>query len=320
MRDDSGERRSVALPRGMARRPYVPSGKSSPGALPILFGATLGAGVIAGIVEGFVSQWFNLLLIFPLALGLAAGGVGVAMINSRRVRNPFIAGVIGVIAGLAAQSVVHVMEYEHARSSIEDELEKEPAAREAMQAIGASAAVDLVLSGEERVMPFIGYLRMAAKHGITITRYGRSSSDPTLTGGWVYALWIVELLGAAAVAAIMMVSQAREPFCERCDAWYATEQAIAAGAGDNARIKETVRRLESGDLAAAVAGIGASDGNTAGVLFVRSCAQCTEHDPVLELRRVTGLRGKKEVKKVYSSLIAQGDLEPLRKPAQPPAA
>jgi hypothetical protein len=60
----------------MARRRYVPSGKSDSGALPRIVIATLVAGVIGGLVLGFVSQWLSLLLIFPAVLGVAIGGVG----------------------------------------------------------------------------------------------------------------------------------------------------------------------------------------------------------------------------------------------------
>lgn len=297
----------------MDRRPYVPSGKSDSGALLVVLGATLGAAVLAGLLEGFVSQWFSLLLIFPLALGLAVGGVGHAFVTSRRVRNPLAVALIGVAMGLTAQALVHVVDYERARSTVAAAIERDPAAAPFVQEHGIDASVDAAFAGEDGKEPFLGYLAIAAAHGITITHAGGgSSSGPTLTGLGAYALWLVELAVAAGVGAWMMASQAREPFCEPCNAWYATEEIVAAGAGEPKRAKATAQRLESGRLVDAVSELGESDGKSLSMLVLRGCSKCKGHEPLLELRRVTGIGKKQETKKVFATLLSQSEAEELR--------
>lgn len=292
-------------------RAYTPSGKSDSGALPIVFGASLAAAVVGGLVEGFLAQWFNLLLIFPAALGLLAGGVGVTQAKARNLRNPLAALLIGVIAGLAAQAIVHGMGYQRARAAIAESIEKDSGAAEFVRQQGINGAVDAVLMSEGGATPLLGYLDLAAKQGITITRAGGSSSGPTLTGAGAYALWAINFLIAAGIAAWMIASQAREPFCERCNTWYETEAAIAAGAGDPSAVKATVQRLKDGRLAEAIREIGRSDGKSAALLVLRGCPACKDHDPLLEVRRVVGIGAKQEIKHAYAALISPSEAQEL---------
>ena len=296
----------------MSRRPYVPSGTSDSGALPIVFGATLGAAIGAGLVEGFVAQWFSLLLLFPLVLGGVVGGVGNHFVGKGRARNPLVVGVIGLVMGILSQTVVHVVEYERTRSRVAAALETNPKAAEFVHEHGIDGAVDAALAGEAGSLPFVGYLRLAAEQGITITNHG--SKGPNLTGGFAYALWLCELLLAGGLAAWMMTGRAKEPFCERCDAWYDTEQVVASGAGDGASVKATLRRLEGGELVLARDELGQGDGKSGALLVLRGCSRCADHEPVIELRHVTKLNKKPETKKVYASLVTQAEAQELRPP------
>lgn len=305
----------------MARRPYVPSGSSDSGALPVVLGATLAAALGAGLVEGLVSRWFSLLLLFPLLLGGIVGGVGSRFVETRRVRHPLVVGVIGLVMGIFSQGIVHLVEYGHARGAIAEAVEKDASAADFIKEHGIDGTVDAALTGEAGGSPFLGYLRLVAKHGITITHAGHSSSSgPSLTGGFAYALWLCEILLAGGLAAWVMAGRAREPFCERCDAWYDTEQVVASGAGDRGRIKATVQRLDGGELVQAAAGLGSSDGKSGGLLVLRGCSRCADHEPVLELRRVTDLHKKPETKKVYSSLVTQAEAQEMRAPRPAPGA
>jgi hypothetical protein len=294
-------------------RAYVPSGKSDSGALPIVLGATLAAAIGGGLVEGFLAQWFNLLVIFPMVLGLLVGGVGMTLVQSRNVRNPLVVAVIGFTMGLAAQAVVHGMAYQRARSTIAAALELDPNVADFVRQNGIDRAVDTALSGEDGAAPLVGYLRLAAKSGVTITRAGSSgSSSPTLTGVGTYTLWALEFLAVAGIAAWMMGSHAREPFCERCNAWYLTEEVVASGAGDRGAVKALVQRLKDGRLVEAVREQGPSDGKSATILVFRGCATCKDHEPLLEVRRVTGIGAKQETKNVHSALLTQSEAEELR--------
>jgi len=67
--------------------------------------------------------------------------------------------------------------------------------------------------------------------------------------------------------------------------------------------------LDAGDLAGAARGLGDSDGKSASLIALRGCSRCKDHDPLLELRRITGLdkKGKQETKTVYASLVTQAE-------------
>jgi hypothetical protein len=296
----------------MPRRNYGPSGLSDPGALPIVTGAALGVAIVGGALEAFVSQWFSLLIIFPLGLGLLVGGVGMALVSSKRIRRPLAVGAIGLVAAIAAQGTVHFVSYQQARSRLATALEQDPALAPFIREHGSDAAVDAALTGAGG-SPFLGYMRIAAEQGITITRTGSSGKGPTLTGLAAKGLWVAEILIVAACACWMMVGQAREPFCEPCNGWYTTEEALASGAGDKAALKATLSRLENGQIGEAIRSLGTSNGKTAATLVLRGCAQCHEHEPLLEVRLTAGLDKKPETKKVFATLLSPSDARELRK-------
>lgn len=296
----------------MAHRVYVPSGKSDSGALLVLFGAMFATAILGGVVEGFIANWFSLLVLFPLLLGLIIGSVGVVLVTSRRVRNPLMAGLIGLTAGLVGQACVHFMAYEHARTTVAEVIAKNPDAAEFVREKGMSAAVDMAFAGDTGSAPIVGYIKLAAETGITITHGGSSSSGPTLTGTWAYLLWILEFLLAAGLAAWMPASQARDPFCEPCETWYRKEEVVATGAGDGDRVKATVESLKNGQFARATSELGKSDGVTVSTLVLRGCQKCSDHEPVLELRRTSGAGRKRETKKMFSVLLTQREAAELR--------
>jgi hypothetical protein len=176
---------------------------------------------------------------------------------------------------------------------------------------GVSAAVDAAFAGDTGDMPIVGYIKLAAANGITITHLG-SSSGPPLTGTWAYGLWILEFMLAGGLAAWLPASQARDPFCEPCNSWYKKEEVVGAGAGDADRVKATIARLKSGRFTQASSELGKSDGVTSSTLVLRGCEKCSEHEPVLELRRTSGAGRKRETKKMFSALLTQREAEELR--------
>ena len=278
----------------MAKRPYVPSGKSDPGALPLVLAAAVGGGLAAGIIEGFVSQWLSLLLIYPAILGAVAGGAASAAIGAKRVRMPLAAMAIALVAGLIGETAVHYMKFRHVKAIIPD----------------------------SDVLSFPQYLQLAAEAGVSITRAGHSEgSSPTLTGEAVFALWGVNFLIVCGIAMYVARSRARAPFCEQCNAWYTTSDAIAVGAGDKAALKATRQRLENGQLADAMRELGSTNGKTASVVLLKGCTKCNAHEPLLELHSVAGVNtSKKQEKTVYTSLITQSEAQAIRAAAPKPGA
>ncbi|MBK7860993.1 MAG: hypothetical protein IPJ65_20785 [Archangiaceae bacterium] len=303
-------------------RPYVPSGKSARLALPMLLGAVLGAGLLGGVVEGVVSRWFNLLLIFPLCLGLAVGGAAMWVVRQRKVRSPLPAAGLAALGALLAQVVVHEVGYLSTRAEIAENLERAPEMSELVATRGMSAVVDMVLVGEQSGPPFIAYLDRSAANGITITNHGSSSSSsPTLTGAGVVVLWALEFLVAIATAVVITWKQARAPFCEACDGWYDDGRDVAVGAGGKEAVKQARARVEVLDVAGLLGQLGTADGKSAVVVSVKRCARnCAAHEPLLELKSCQALNtNKPKVKVVVATLLTPMQAQQLLAPAAPQA-
>lgn len=297
------------------RRKYVASGKADDGALLVLFAATLVAAVGIGAIEGFISQWFNLVLLFPLLLGALVGLAGVWVVKVKKVRKPMFVIAVGFAMGFLSQGVVHFVEYRVARSTIADNMKNDAQAAAFVRANGEELAVDLALGGKDGDLPIVGYVKLAAEQGITISNAGSSyhESSPTFSGVGVYIYWLVEFLVAGGMAAFILWTQAREPFCEKCDAWYTLDRVVASGAGGRASIKATIERIESGRFAEAVRALGKTDGNTMSVLALRSCAQCRDGDLVFELRHITGMnrRQQAQTRRAYTTIVSESEAQEL---------
>lgn len=289
----------------------------------MLLGASVGLALVAGIVEGLVSQWLSLLLVFPLLIGVAAGGGAHWAIRSRKIRAPLAAMGIAALAGFLGETAVHYLGYRAARATVAERVEGLTGTIDFVALNGVDAAVDSVFAGHgvDQVPPFVGYLRAAAERGITITSAHGSSSggSPTLTGVGVYSLWVLEYLLAIGVAVLMAREQASAPFCEGCNGWYTRIEKLAVGDGHKSKFKPLKSRLETGQFADAVRELGKSDGKTAAVVLLKGCTTCNAHEPVLELHSLTALNTKKPQEHVvYRSLVTPTQAQALRTATAPP--
>lgn len=204
-------------------RPYKASGSISGGGFILL----LILGVIAGAAMGGV-LWavdnylhFYLILLFPIIAGAIAGGLLARAVKTSKVRSPFLAGLSGVVAALVMFGVYHFATY-----FVTFRNEVRNIIVEAGNPTPTDAELDQVIDDElERQVGdrgLIGYMKLAAEEGITITRTVTTSTekgmDLTGTGVWVY--WAAEVLFAAWIAAAMAWGAAKEPFDENAGEWY----------------------------------------------------------------------------------------------------
>jgi hypothetical protein len=279
----------------MPARPYRPSGASEPGSIPALFVLTLLAGIAGGVVEGVVGRYLiSLFIVFPLLLGLVAGGAAAWRVGVGKVRAPALAALAGLLGGLAGQVANDRLEYEFFRRDAAAEV------RSGHPDVDAGAILDEYLVEQTGQAGWTGFLELQAREGISIKRGGGHGLK--ITGIGCYILWLVELLLAGGVALAMAYDRARQPFCERCKAWYALDEPIADGARD--AWKQVVAALERGDIAGALAARGTPTAKAKAALRLLQCATCEAHEPLLKVRVHTGLDGKKpQDKVVYQSLL-----------------
>jgi hypothetical protein len=217
-------------------RPYRPDRISPPAGMLMLLCAMLIAGGILGFLVHIIRQYFYLIGVFPVLIGLVMGAVGVFMVKAGRIRNPWVAGIAAFFGGVAAMTLMHHFDYE----SLQKNLASVPpqmkmlAAMNPQQRQAALATSDLTSAErrelEEEFLPmlrignFFDYLNYRAHVGVSLKKAGRSGGGMNLgyTGTWIY--WIIELLIVAGIALVMVRSSAAEPFCAPCDKWKETRK------------------------------------------------------------------------------------------------
>src|SRR5262245_14229483 len=91
--------------------PFRPDGGVPVGGL-FLTLLLCGAGaLVIGAVVSAVHQWVYLVLVFPLAMGAGTGAAGYIGVRSGKVRNPWVAGGVGLAAGVFVMLCTYYCDY-----------------------------------------------------------------------------------------------------------------------------------------------------------------------------------------------------------------
>lgn len=283
-------------------RAYRASNRVGDGALSILiFGCFAGA-LGVGALEGFVTPWFNLFIVFPLLIGAGAAIPAVKVIASRQVRAPLLAAAIACAAGIAGQVTFHAVSYARFRSEVAAQLTSEE---------DTPTNVDDALMQRTGSSGILGYAKLMAEQGTVIKHHGRDSGmNFTGTGWWILAL--VEALAAGAFGAVIAWGRAREPYCENCKRWFAATDIEGIGSGAKATVSELKGVLDSEAWGRVGEALGASDGKRTSTIIVRRCGQCQDHEPLLSVTVTRGANTKKpKVSTVYTTVMLYGDYDTL---------
>ena len=292
----------------MSLRRYVASGRGGPRAIVAVLGASLAAGIAVGIVEGLLDGWFSLLVLFPLLIGLAAGGLASWGVARFRLRAPLVALLLGTMGGGAGYVTTHAVNYLQFRSAVEAAMR-----HDSPTGVDLDAAFDEALREKTGAAGFRGYLALNAEQGVSIKRMGASDKGVALTGIGAWIVWLCELLIAAATAAVLAFSRAREPFCEGCEQWFGPVKHVAAGGnGGKPARKELIAALDAGDVVRGAA-VFATPPTAKGAftLSASSCPRC-QMDAHCTLKQVVAARrGQARFKKLESWLMTRAELEQL---------
>jgi len=234
----------VRLPQNFPVKPYRPDGGFSLGGALQLIGFLGLAGIILGAIASFVSRYFYLLLIFPLAIGFGVGYVGNLCIKRFKIRRPLTCGVAGFVAGGLAMLSMHYFNYRHFESSVVAEVGQEQF--DTMRAIARNAdalrANPEAIPEEERadILEFLGeldknedfrrallvdsvfsFIDYRAYQGVEISSGRGGKRDKGINLGYVgsYIYWVAEALVVAGLAFFTMKGEAAQPFCGACELW-----------------------------------------------------------------------------------------------------
>ena len=307
-------------------KPYKPSGQSAESGPLLLAAATLASAVAIGVFANFLGAHFWLLIIFPVLMGVGVGLVARRIVQIRAIRAPLLAGAVGLAGGLLTWGVNFGQDYHNIRSALTEEFRVTamqvadpglgPPTDEGLQhAVDVALvrwAADLPFSEAELVAniyrepvddgtggvidpdepppfgaAFIADRTLAAHQGLTLFNPGESASEGVTLGPvGTLITWLVELLFTAWSAAWLPWSQAREPFCERCEGWYGGQEQVLALAPAAARA-EVERALKHSDVPALSRQVGAIDASEPFLaLYLRHCPRCPANDHHVTLARI----------------------------------
>jgi hypothetical protein len=242
-----------------------------------LVGGTLATAAVTGAVVGFVQQWFYFVLIFPLFMGVGVGLAGAAFVKIGRVRNPAVAGLVGLLGGLAVMASAHYCEYVLLIRELEAQV---PGFQQAVQAGRFS---------------FFDFFELRANEGVQIGRVGHGNAmNLGYYGSYIY--WVVEAAIAAGMAFVMTRPAAAKPFCSRCSTW---KQERPLGMVDIPWQETVANALHQGEFLKVLGGVGPVQGQGL-LLKASSCANCGEEAPVDVALELISLdhRGRKQTKTV----------------------
>ncbi len=188
-------------------REYRPSNRVPLVGLLMMITAAVVGGLGAGVITYFVSRELYLILLFPILLGLLCGWIAALAVQIGRVRAPLVAGLFGVLMALILYGTYRYADYYWGfrgdqKGQIEDIYGQKINDDQYQQ------FEDMALEEEVGATGFVGYTKLTAREGITITRASRSSgSGLTLKGVILYIYWVSEIGLMAYFAAALTVSR-----------------------------------------------------------------------------------------------------------------
>ena len=294
-------------------REYRSSNRFPPyGFIMLLLAALVGGGVLGVLVFAVSHFAVYLIVIFPFVIGTLGGFVMSLTVARGKVRNPMLAAFFGLLIAVVLYGTYRYADYRIGfRSALRDIYEE--GSGERPDDARLQAYEDYILTEETGTTGFIGYVKLYAQEGITITST-RSSSDSglVLSGILAYLYWIVEFGIIAFISLTISVDRARQPFSEETNEWF--ERPRYLGTLPASATPEFLEVAYQGDFRRA----GTLLADTSGLAPPRTdiiihTAKSPGVDQVLVVHRLKQKdRARLAVNKVERSLISARDLEALR--------
>lgn len=290
---------------------YQPSGKFT--ALGLFLMPVLG--ILGALFGSYVYFLFNkhlctLVFLFALGLGgLAGGGVGLGVYWGK-VRNPALAGTIGLLCGLFAFAMTFYWGYRDLNVIVETMMLEDYDTH--ISAEEADRLVELILLEETGSQGIWGYVLLSAG-GSQLALIDSSGVDvlPFETPAWLdHILSIVELICATGASCLVAAAIASLRFCERDSRWYRTKTVIESSVNSAAEI---TKALLVGQYTASLAFIELPKDNRVFAVETEGCPACK--DGVMKIAFRSGMK-RKELHTLKLTPRQFGELEWLAEQAK----
>jgi hypothetical protein len=286
-------------------RNYQPSNIAPSQGVAILAASSLVSGVAIGGATAFLGKFIYFIVLFPLGMGFATGSVLGFAVKKGKIRSPITALGLGLLGGLVTYGSLMYGQYMNFQ-----------------QQTATMKNVDTRLQEMTGSSGFVGFLKISAKEGITISR--RSSSGFTIKDNFVYLLWLIELGVVGFLAASIPFAAAKEPFNEDANEWY-REIKLIGSATEESR-DEIIRLLNMDDMVGASALLSSqTDMPTPRIdVYSQSSADMPFSDSVIRVNYVsTNAKKQLEVKEILIGLVSESQrsqLVPQISASTPPEA
>ena len=241
--------------------PYKSEGGFSAASVPILLALLCLAGAVLGWLASLISQWFYLIVLFPLGIGFGLVMVGGLGGHLTKMRSRGLAAVLGLAGSSVAVLTMHYFDYQRFLSQRESLLSAElppegqpgtgskPGVAEPQQFLAGAAARRAHTGVRDTLTPEAGeflrrakavnslsaYMEFAATQGVSIGRIGSSKSNLGYVGTWIY--WFFEWAMVAFMTTMGLILFATAPFCSSCNTWK-VERPLGTLRGDGAEAAE----------------------------------------------------------------------------------
>lgn len=210
-------------------QPYHPSNKVTLLGVFLLLLAAIVGGLLLGSLIHFIAKWLYLVFIFPLGAGIVGGYMITFATKLGKIRFPLLALILGLLTGFLTYGTYIYGDYHAFTQDIYVSIMNDPDLDAGFKAdLTPAAAADLVTQYQTGAPGIWGYLKLIAQEGITISGARRTSAAFTIRSPYSWGYFLLELLVYMGIAGFMGFSAAKEPFCEKCENWYDSTQAVAS--------------------------------------------------------------------------------------------
>jgi hypothetical protein len=268
--------------------PYKASGRVEPAGVPMLFFGSLVVGLLTGALYCVISNFLDLLIVFPIAFGLLGGALLGGIVKVGKIRSSKLAGACGLLAGLLIFGVVEVghayMQREEMVNAMTDYSVEQVQASNMDQNGKPIPIPDTELatlrtqahdSWEKTMTPYRTvrlYEVLSAESGMTVKHNG-VGTGVKFSGMAFWVMHGIELVCTALACMVVAAGTAKDPFCERCGQWQNSTSVLKVHPIQNKQLLEKVDARDWKGLIQTPAG-GTMDNKTQTTVNVTKCPTC----------------------------------------------
>lgn len=267
-------------------RVYKPDGKFTASGLLTLLTLLVVVGIATGVAASFVSQWFYLVLLFPVGIGVILSGTARFAVTKTKTRNVVAVAAIAMLASVMTMTAMHYSDYYRFQKDLPSAIpdyesfvnfaNQTPAEIEMQLTeieVEDRIAIQSILEAMAASSSFFAYMDYQAQIGVSFKRARRSGSDGINLGyKGTLLYWLLEVLIVTGLVLIASTKFVKQPFCNTCDNWK-SHNVLGVVNGNQDHIKRLMTAGSFHELAATAE----NESSNNHIISLHECSQCQEN-------------------------------------------